>query len=134
MLKLLSKKSSQMFPFSVCQLSAMKSNHFDCNSIGEEDTWFFGGDVDFGNLGSVLVHVVPRSADMLWKSKAFVDYCNSNPEAFDKYKNTKVKLSGENELMLPYKKRKFAVVTEIIKEAVEWYQSQQQDKPADSDS
>jgi GrpB-like predicted nucleotidyltransferase (UPF0157 family) len=92
------------------------------------DFWFFGGDPTSqpGTIGRAVLHVIAQGNPFIDENKAFVDYCNTIPSAFDRY--AKVKLDGvklaingeEGQKLSEYKVFKSNTVLEIMKEANKW--------------
>jgi len=94
----------------------------------ENDEWFFGGDGKPGHLGRVVLHSVPKGSEFVRDMKAFVEYVNNHPEAFERYNNAKVegailmsKRGKEDGLLLGYKQQKKKVCDEIRQEAIKWW-------------
>lgn len=95
-----------------------------------KDEWFFGGALEPGHLGRVVLHTIPEGSEFVQDMKAFVDYVNKHPDAFQRYNNVKVegavlmsKSSEEDGRLIGYKQKKAAVCKEIIQEAKEWWKT-----------
>eukprot|EP00550_Attheya_septentrionalis_P006517 CAMPEP_0198285162 /NCGR_PEP_ID=MMETSP1449-20131203/4474_1 /TAXON_ID=420275 /ORGANISM="Attheya septentrionalis, Strain CCMP2084" /LENGTH=231 /DNA_ID=CAMNT_0043982449 /DNA_START=132 /DNA_END=828 /DNA_ORIENTATION=+ len=90
-----------------------------------QDEWFFGGDGEPGHLGRVVLHTVPEGSEFVRDMKAFVEYVNSHPDAFQRYNDVKVEgavlmsqSSQEDGRLLGYKGKKADVCKEIMREAM----------------
>lgn len=106
-----------------------------------QDEWFFGGDGQPGHLGRVVLHTVPVGSDFCREMKAFVDYVNSHPDAFERYNNVKLqgailmsKSDQEEGRLLGYKQQKEDVCKAIKQEAIEWYKKKANDAIHDDGS
>jgi len=92
------------------------------------DFWFFGGDPTSqpGTMGRAVLHVVAQGNPFIDESKAFVDYCNAIPSAFDRYSTVKLEgaklaINGEEgQKLSEYKVFKSNTVNVIMKEASIW--------------
>lgn len=94
----------------------------------ENDEWFFGGDGKPGHLGRVVLHTVPKGSEFVRDTRAFCEYVNSHPEAFERYNTVKVegailmsKSQEEDGGLLGYKQKKAQVCVEIMHEAIKWW-------------
>lgn len=92
------------------------------------DEWFWGGDGKPGHVGRVVLHTVPQGSEFVRDMKAFVEYVNNHPNAFQRYNDVKVegavlmsKSSEEEGRLLGYKKKKADVCDAIKREAIEWW-------------
>lgn len=94
----------------------------------ENDEWFFGGDGKPGHLGRVVLHTVPKGSEFVRDTRAFCEYVNSHPEAFERYNTVKVegairmsKSEEEDGRLIGYKHQKAQVCVEIMHEAIKWW-------------
>eukprot|EP00978_Attheya_sp_CCMP212_P027379 scaffold91682_cov72-Attheya_sp.AAC.1 len=111
--------------------SRMTEAGYECKGSAphaSQDEWFFGGDGEPGHLGRVVLHTVPEGAEFVRDMKAFVEYINSHPDAFQRYNDVKVegavlmsRSSQEDGRLLGYKGKKADVCNEIKREAIEWW-------------
>lgn len=119
------------WPMTKTAKARMENAGYTCQGIAphdSQDEWFWGGDGEPGHLGRVVLHTVPEGSDFVRDMKAFVEYVNSHPDAFQRYNNVKVegamlmsKSSEEEGRLIGYKKKKSNVCNEIKREAIEWW-------------
>ena len=93
-----------------------------------QDEWFWGGEGKPGHLGRVALHIVPEGSKFVRDMKAFVEYVEAHPDAFQEYNDVKVegaklmlKSSEEDGRLLGYKMKKADVCNKIKAEAIEWW-------------
>eukprot|EP00571_Detonula_confervacea_P009147 CAMPEP_0172319786 /NCGR_PEP_ID=MMETSP1058-20130122/38700_1 /TAXON_ID=83371 /ORGANISM="Detonula confervacea, Strain CCMP 353" /LENGTH=214 /DNA_ID=CAMNT_0013034907 /DNA_START=228 /DNA_END=872 /DNA_ORIENTATION=- len=94
----------------------------------DKDEWFFGGDGEPGHLGRVVLHSVPKGSEFVQDMRAFCEYVNNHPEAFERYNNVKVqgailmsKSEKEDGRLIGYKQKKDQVCKDIKQEAIKWW-------------
>mmetsp|Transcript_24591 Transcript_24591/g.52158 ORF Transcript_24591/g.52158 Transcript_24591/m.52158 type:complete len:289 (-) Transcript_24591:1962-2828(-) len=104
----------------------------------EQDEWFFGGideDTQPGHLGRFIIHTVPKGSKFAMHMRAFVEYVNSHPDAFQRYNDVKVEgarlslAEGKPEddgKLISYKRKKEEVCNKVKAEAIEWWEASQQ--------
>ena len=102
----------------------------------EHDEWFFGGDGKPGHVGRVVVHTVPIGSEFIRETRAFCEYVNSHPEAFERYNTVKVegailmsKSEKEEGRLIGYKHKKAQVCVEIMHEAIQWWSETKGNNP-----
>lgn len=92
----------------------------------ENEQWCYGGEGKKSHLGRINARLLTNPTK-LEDYCAFRDYCNSHPEAFEAYKQSKLEKAastarGESSY-IGYKKGKGAVASEILTKAKEWKES-----------
>ena len=76
-------------------------------------------------LSSLHIISVENANESIGKFLDFIEYLNSHPVAFNKYKDTKFNL--KNESFVDYKRKKSDVVMEILAEIEIWKQNKKRD-------
>lgn len=115
----------------VNQIKRLEANGFEDKGKAPHtsgDSWFYGGDPSSqpGTMGRAVVHIVAQGNPFIEASKAFVNYCNAVPSAFNRYSNIKLEgaklaLNGEEgQKLSEYKQYKVSVVNDLMKEARNW--------------